>query len=108
MRFVSSRELRIRPGAVWSLLRREKDLVITANGKPVGVLTAADEERLEDILATLRQGRAQAAVADLRRDAVRRGLTRVSDTQVEAIIGKARAGNRPKVAGSRSRRTASG
>jgi PHD/YefM family antitoxin component YafN of YafNO toxin-antitoxin module len=108
MRFVSSRELRIRPGAVWNLLRREKDLVITTNGKPVGVLTAADEERLEDILATLRQGRAQAAVADLRRDAVRRGLTRVSHTQVEAIIGKARAGSRPRVPGARPRRTASG
>ena len=108
MRFVSSRELRIRPGAVWTLLRRERDLVITTNGKPVGVLTAADEERLEDILATLRQGRAQAAVADLRRDAVRRGLTRISDTQIEAIIGKARARSRPRAAGSRSRRTAAG
>ncbi len=108
MRFVSSRELRIRPGAVWSLLRREKDLVITANGKPVGVLTEADEERLEDILATLRQGRAQAAVANLRREAVHRGLTRVSDAQIDAIIGKSRAGRRRRVAGVRSRRTASG
>lgn len=108
MRFVSSRELRIRPGAVWNLLRREKDLVITANGKPIGVLTAADEERLEDILATLRQGRAQAAVADLRRDAVRRGLHRIADRQIEAIIRKARAGSRRRVTGARSRRTAAG
>jgi PHD/YefM family antitoxin component YafN of YafNO toxin-antitoxin module len=108
MRFVSSRELRIRPGAVWSLLRREKDLVITANGKPVGVLTAADEDRLEDILATLRQGRAQAAVVDMRRHAVRRGLTALSDAEVESIIGKARAGRRRRAAGSRARRTASG
>lgn len=107
MRFVSSRELRIRPGAVWSLLRREKDLVITANGKPVGILTAADEEQLEDILATLRQGRARAAVGDLRRAAIQRGLTHVSDAQVEAIIGKARAGSRRR-ATARSRRAASG
>jgi hypothetical protein len=108
MRFVSSRELRIRPGAVWTLLRREKDLVITANGKPVGVLTAADEDRLEDILATLRQGRAQAAVGDMRRHAIRRELTALSDAAVEAIIGKARAGRRRRAAGSRARRTASG
>ena len=64
MRFVSIRELRVRPRPVWSLLRREKIWYAT-NGKPVGVLTAADEERLESILASLRQGRAQAAVADL-------------------------------------------
>ncbi len=38
MKFVSSRELRINPGAVWHLLRQEKDLVITSNGKPVAVL----------------------------------------------------------------------
>jgi hypothetical protein len=108
MRFVSSRELRIRPGAVWSLLRREKDLVITANGKPIGVLTAADENGLEDTLATLRRGRAQAAVAGLRRDAVRRGLGRLTEDQGEAIIQKTRAGDRRRVSGARARRTRAG
>lgn len=99
MRFVSSRELRVRPGAVWDLLRREKDLVITSNGKPVAVLTAADESILEDVLATLRQGRARAAVADLRRVAVRRGLDRLADEKVEAIVTKARRPDRRKAAG---------
>jgi hypothetical protein len=108
MRFVSSRELRIRPGAVWALLRREQDLVITINGKPVGILTAADEDRLEDILATLRQGRAQAALASLRRQAIRRGVNRLSPARVDAIIGKARASTTRKSPGLRARRTAAG
>jgi prevent-host-death family protein len=84
---------------VWDLLRREKDLVITSNGKPVAVLTAADESILEDVLATLRQGRARAAVADLRRVAVRRGLDRLADEKVEAIVTKARRPDRRKAAG---------
>ena len=49
MKFVPTRALRISPGEVWRLLRQERDLVITSNGKPVGVLTLADEDSLEDV-----------------------------------------------------------
>ena len=102
MKFVASRELRINPGAVWNLLRDEKDLVVTSNGKPIGVLTIADEDSLEDVLAVLRQGRAQAAVVNLRRIAHDRALDRLTDEQVEEVIRKARRPRRAKaVAGSR-------
>lgn len=101
MRFVSSRELRIRPGAVWSLLRAEQDLVITANGKPIGVMTAANEGNLEDVLATLRQGRAQWAVARLRRKAVRTGVDRLPDQEIVRVIARARRGGRRRVSAGR-------
>lgn len=94
MKFVSSRELRINPGAVWKLLRQEKDLVITSNGKPVAVLTDAGEDTLEDVLGMLRQGRAQAAAAALRRMAVSKRLDRLRRERVEAIIRKARTAGR--------------
>ncbi len=104
MKFVSSRELRINPGAVWKLLRQEKDLVITSNGKPVGVLTHAEEGNLEYVLATLRQGRAQAAVAALQRTSVARGLDQWSEKRIQTIIDKtrrARRGVRKALAGAR-------
>ncbi len=94
MKFVASRELRINPGAVWKLLRQEKDLVITAKGKPVGVLTHAEEDRLEDVLAALRQGRAQAAVAAIRRDAVTRGLHRLPAKRIQDVIDRTRRAGR--------------
>jgi prevent-host-death family protein len=94
MKFVSSRELRINPGVVWKRLRQEKDLVITANGKPVGVLTFAEEDNLKDVLATLRQGRAQAAVAHLRQAAVAHGLDTLSNEAIADIIGQTRRGGR--------------
>jgi PHD/YefM family antitoxin component YafN of YafNO toxin-antitoxin module len=97
MKFVSSRELRISPGMVWKKLEKAKDLVITSNGRPVGVLTRANEESLEDVLASLRAGRAQRAVLEMRRAAVARSLNRWSDKDVEAIIRKSRRG-RGKVA----------
>jgi PHD/YefM family antitoxin component YafN of YafNO toxin-antitoxin module len=88
MKFVAARVLRINPGEVWRLLEQEKDLVITSNGKPVGVLTLADEDSLEDVLATLRQGRAQAAVAEIRRAPAGRGLDRLTRRRVQEILQK--------------------
>ncbi len=90
MKFVPTRALRINPGQVWDLLEQEKDLVITSSGKPVAVLTHADENTLEDVLATLRQGRAQAAVAKIRRLAVARGLNRLSGPRIQNIIRQTR------------------
>lgn len=90
MKFVSSRELRINPGAVWKRLRQEQDLVITANGKPRAVLTFAEEDTLEEVLATLRQGRAQSAVTHLRQAAVAHGLDTLADGAIENIIRKTR------------------
>jgi PHD/YefM family antitoxin component YafN of YafNO toxin-antitoxin module len=101
MRFVSSRELRIRPGVVWSLLRAEQDLVITANGKPVGVMTAVDEGSLEDVLATLRQGRAQSAVARLRREATRARRDQVPTQEITRVIARARRAGRRRIGAAR-------
>jgi hypothetical protein len=98
MKFVAGRELRINPGAVWTLLREEKDVVITSNGKPIGILTIADEDSIEDVLATLRQSRAQAAVAQLRRHAGTRGPDRLSEARVQEIIAKTRRTSRRKPA----------
>jgi len=103
MKFVPTRALRINPGEVWRLLRQERDLVITSNGKPVGVLTLADEDSLEDVLATLRQGRAQAGLAGIRRTAVARGLDRLTPRRVQEIVEKARKVRRSRTASSARR-----
>lgn len=99
MKFVSSRDLRINPGAVWKRLREEKDLVITSNGKPVGVLTFADEDSLEDVLTTLRQGRALLAAARIRQSAIGKRLDRLSDNDIETIIQRTRTLRRKHMAG---------
>jgi hypothetical protein len=101
MKFVSSRELRISPGIVWKKLDREKDLVITSNGRPVGVLTLANEDSLEDVLSSLRAGRAQRAALALRRTAVARGLNKWSDKDIQDVIRKGRQSKRKFAAGGR-------
>ena len=74
---------------------------ITSNGRPVGVLTLANEDSLEDVLASLRAGRAQRAALTLRRAAAARGLNKWSDRDIQHVIRKGRQGNRKFAAGSR-------
>ena len=99
MKFVSRRELRISAGAVWTKLEQEKDLVITSNGRPIGVLTFANEDTLEDVLGSLRAGRAQRAVLTLRRGAMARGLNKWSDKDIQDVIRTGRQANRKFAAG---------
>lgn len=98
MKFVPTRALRINPGEVWRLLRQQRDLVITSNGKPVGVLTFADEDSLEDVLATLRQGRAQTALAGIRRAAAEGGRDRLTLRRVQEVVEKTRKPRQPRAA----------
>lgn len=101
MKFVSSRELRINPGSVWKKLGEEKDLIVTSNGRPIAVLTLASEDNLEDVLSSLRAGRAQRAALALRRAALARGLDKWSDKDIQNIIRKGRQTNRKLAAGGR-------
>lgn len=89
MKFVSVRELRNRPGEVWKKLR-EDDLVLTANGKPRGILTGVGEDDLEAALDGMRRGRALAAASRIRRRAAASGLDRLPTEKIEEEIRAAR------------------
>ena len=90
MRFVSVRELRSRSAAVWRTLADNKDLVVTSNGKPIAVLSATSEERLEESLAAIRRARAQAAVAAVQQASRRAGTDRLSLDEINAEIDAVR------------------
>lgn len=89
MKFVSVRELRNRPGGVWEDLRRE-DLVVTTNGKPVGILVGIEGGDVEETLRAVRLVRARQAVSRLRRSAQEAGVAGLSDAEIAAEIREAR------------------
>jgi prevent-host-death family protein len=93
MKFLSVRELRNRPGRVWDQALRD-DLVVTSNGKPVGLLIGVPEGALEQTLVLLRRTRAAAAVSSMRRQAAERGTSKVRRAVVDAEIRAARRGRR--------------
>lgn len=94
MKYVSIRELRNRPGRVWSTLSKE-DVVLTANGKPMGVLVGVDETRLDDTVEAIRRAKAVLAVSRIRRKAAQTGTDRISMEEINREIRGVRARRRP-------------
>ena len=86
MRFLSVRDLRAASRRVWSQLAEEKEMVLTSNGRPIAILAAVDETRVEETLAALRRARAMLAVDELQRRSAERGTDRLSDEEVAAEI----------------------
>ncbi len=64
--------------------------MVTSNGKPVAVLSAAGPSTLDSTLAALRQARAQLAVVEMQRRARKAGLDRWRLDEVNAEIEEAR------------------
>jgi antitoxin (DNA-binding transcriptional repressor) of toxin-antitoxin stability system len=85
MKFLSTRELRNRPGFVRELAQKE-DLVLTVNGKPIAMLLGVEEGELEETVRAVRQARAQRALSRMRREAAKRGLDKSSPSVIDAEI----------------------
>ena len=85
MKFLSTRELRNRPGFVRELAQKE-DLVLTVNGKPIAMLLGFEEGELEETVRAVRQARAQRALSRMRREAAKRGLEKTSLSAIDAEI----------------------
>ena len=87
MKFLSTHDLRNRPGFVRELARKE-DIVLTANGKPIALLLGLEEDDIEETAQAIRQARAQRALSRMRRQAVKR---RISDMSLAAVNAEIRA-----------------
>lgn len=85
MKYVSVSEFRNRPGRLLSTLSKE-DVVLTANGKPKGVLVGVDETRLDDTVEAIRRAKAILAVSCIRRKASETGTDRVSMAEINREI----------------------
>lgn len=96
MDFVTIRDLRVDAGKVWEKLETERELVVTRNGKPFALLTTTRPNTVEQDLKTLRQARAQAAVAAMQRRAAKLGLDKMTLAEINAEIAATRRKRRKK------------
>ena len=90
MRFVSLRDFRTKTAAIRKALKEQHEIVLTANGRPIAVVTDVNEHNFEDTLEALRRSRAREALARVRADAKARGLDKLTMEQIDAIIAEAR------------------
>jgi PHD/YefM family antitoxin component YafN of YafNO toxin-antitoxin module len=95
MKFLSTRELRNRPGYVRKLVQKE-DLVLTANGKPVAIMLGTNEDELEETALAVRQARAQRAVSRMRKQAARLRPEDRSSSAIEAEIRAVRSNRKAR------------
>ena len=91
MQFVPYRDLRNEPAALRKRLEDEGDLVVTVNGKPFAVMiNLAEGDDVQDVLLMVSRLRAQMAVRAIRSQSRRRGLDKMTDKEVNALIKKTR------------------
>jgi len=90
MKFVPVREFRSHPKQVWKELASNYELIVTSNGKPIGLLTRVDEDNLEETIAAYRQGRALLALEQIQRESVQKGNNTISMKTIDDEIKKAR------------------
>jgi prevent-host-death family protein len=94
MRYVTVRDLNTKPKEVWDKVK-EADVVITSNGKPIAILTGADESNLDARLQALRRSRALMAMEEMQKTAASKGLDRWPEKRIEAEIRDVRKSRRP-------------
>ena len=94
MKFITARDLRLKPGDVWKLAQKEKDLVITSNGRPVALLTGITEDTFEEELDVIQRARALRALDEIHRDSVLKGTDQISFKEIESEIEQARRGRK--------------
>jgi len=85
MKTVTIRDFRTRPKQLREALRREREAVLTANGRPVAVMIPVDAGSIDQTLETLRRARALEALR-----AIRANSPRMAAKDIDAIIAKTR------------------
>jgi antitoxin (DNA-binding transcriptional repressor) of toxin-antitoxin stability system len=94
MKSITMRDLRGRATEIWKKLSRDKELVLTSNGKPIAILSAVSEDTLENSLVTLRRARAIAAVESTQSRSVVKGTDALTLEEINAEIKAARKARR--------------
>lgn len=86
MKFVTVRDFRIRPGAVWKNLEKNEEVIITSNGKPIAMLTGISDVTFDETIKVFRRTKAELAISRMRKAAVKKRLSGISGEEIEAEI----------------------
>lgn len=94
MKFIAVRDFRTRSSKVWQELAKEKEMVITSNGKPIAIISSVSENNLEESLSAFRRARAISAVAEIQKKSVELGTDKTTLDEINQEIRAVRAGRR--------------
>ena len=90
MKFLTVRDLRSKSAQIWKELPNEHEMVITNNGRPVAILSSANEKNLESALNSIRRARLADAVSSLQQDSVQQQTDKITLDEINMEIKKSR------------------
>jgi len=89
VQFIPIRMLRNNPSELWKILNKE-EAIITVNGKPKAIVIDATDENLEEVIKIIRRVKAETSVEKMRLLSLKKGLDKLSQTEIEKEIKKVR------------------
>ncbi len=90
MKFLSVRDLKTKSSQVWKDLPKQKEMIVTSNGRPIALLSWINENNLEQVLSAFRHARATNAVSSIQYDSVRKGTDKLTLGEIDVEIKDAR------------------
>jgi len=90
MKFVTIRDLRGSTARLRRDLQEDREIVLTANGRPFALMTPIGPDNVEEEVLAIRRARAQSALSRIRAKAKADGLDRTGMAKIDAIIARAR------------------
>ncbi|MGE0083398.1 MAG: type II toxin-antitoxin system Phd/YefM family antitoxin [Desulfococcaceae bacterium] len=92
MKFVSAGDLGFSPENLWQKTKQKQDIIITANGRPIAILTGVDENTFEQELEAIKRARALRALDMIHKESVQKGTCTIGDEEIQAEIDSVRKG----------------
>ncbi|MFH1878306.1 MAG: type II toxin-antitoxin system Phd/YefM family antitoxin [Candidatus Omnitrophota bacterium] len=90
MKFVTVRDFRSKSAQIQKDLPKEKEMVLTSNGKPVAIFVSVTEKNLDESIEFIRRARAMAAVTSMQAKAYEIGADRMTLEDINREINSAR------------------
>jgi prevent-host-death family protein len=96
MEFANVAEFRQNAAKVFDRVQQTGEVVVLRNGRPIGLLVAADADTIDPLRVAAQRARAQMALERLRSSAQRRGLDRLTGDEIDSLIRKTRKRRPPR------------
>jgi len=91
MEFVPYRLLRNQPAELRKKLGEQGELVVTVDGEPLAIMIQVPKGSLDDLVLLLAQVRAQLAVASIREQARKTGMSGMTVQEADKLVKQTRA-----------------
>lgn len=90
MEFATVRDFRINATKVFKRLEEQEEIVVTKAGRPIALMVPVEGPDLDAVRNAFKRARAEIALEKIQANARDRGLDRISDAEIDALIRQVR------------------